>query len=189
MGRIPKLVKERALKELKEQKMKEEAALAEANEGHARESSCSSLSDGNIENYDPNTMETGMQKKTKTCFSILIIILIDSMEDRISPVQRHGDLTHNIEKNNSEQESVLNVSHSSSNSQEKRNTLFKYRTKYPTFLPDDFTVDETDGLVQQTTGLLTNDVFNHVKTISKKLSVNQSSLAVELDENEITFIR
>jgi hypothetical protein len=62
MGRIPKLVKERALKELKEQKMKEEAALVEATEDHVRESSCSSLSDRSIENYDPNTMETGIKK-------------------------------------------------------------------------------------------------------------------------------
>jgi len=43
MGRIPKLVKERALKELKEQKMKEEAALAEPNEAHSRAASCSSI--------------------------------------------------------------------------------------------------------------------------------------------------
>jgi hypothetical protein len=59
MGRIPKLVKERALKELKEQKMKEEAALSEPNDTHPRASSCSSSSDRSVENYDPNTMETG----------------------------------------------------------------------------------------------------------------------------------
>ena len=62
MGRIPKLVKERALKELKEQQMKEEAALAESNDGHPRTASCSSLSDRSIENYDPNAMETGIKK-------------------------------------------------------------------------------------------------------------------------------
>lgn len=60
MGRIPKLVKERALRE---QQMKQEAAIIEPNERsdevHARESSCSSLSDRSIENYDPNGMETG----------------------------------------------------------------------------------------------------------------------------------
>ena len=59
MGRIPKLVKERALKELKEQQMKKEAALSQTNEPNGRESSCSSLSDRSIENYDPNPMETG----------------------------------------------------------------------------------------------------------------------------------
>ncbi len=63
MGRIPKLVKERALREQKEEQMRQEAALTEPNERtdevHARESSCSSLSDRSIENYDPNAMETG----------------------------------------------------------------------------------------------------------------------------------
>jgi hypothetical protein len=60
MGRIPKLVKEKALKE---QQMRQEAALNEASERsdevNARESSCSSLSDRSIENYDPNAMEIG----------------------------------------------------------------------------------------------------------------------------------
>ncbi len=63
MGRIPKLVKERALREQKEQQMRQEAALNEPNERadevHARESSCSSLSDRSIENYDPDIMEIG----------------------------------------------------------------------------------------------------------------------------------
>jgi hypothetical protein len=64
MGRIPKLVKEKALREQKEQQMRQEAALNETNERssdevHARESSCSSLSDRSIENYDPNLMEIG----------------------------------------------------------------------------------------------------------------------------------
>jgi len=63
MGRIPKIVKERALREQKEEQMRQEAALTEPNERsdevHARESSCSSLSDRSIENYDPNAMETG----------------------------------------------------------------------------------------------------------------------------------
>ena len=59
MGRIPKLVKERALKELKEQQLKDEAALADSNETHPRTTSCSSTSDRSIENDDPNTMETG----------------------------------------------------------------------------------------------------------------------------------
>jgi hypothetical protein len=66
MGRIPKLVKERALKEQKEQQMRQEAASNEVNERsdevHARESSCSSLSDRSIENYDPNAMETGKKQ-------------------------------------------------------------------------------------------------------------------------------
>ena len=63
MGRIPKLVKERALREQKEQQMQREAALAETHdqseEGRPRESSYSSSSDRSVENYDPDTMETG----------------------------------------------------------------------------------------------------------------------------------
>jgi len=63
MGRIPKLVKERALREQKEQQMKQKAVVTEpterSDEVHARESSCSSLSDRSIENDDPNAMETG----------------------------------------------------------------------------------------------------------------------------------
>jgi hypothetical protein len=57
MGRIPKLVKERALKELKEQ---QEAAVAGANEVNGGESSYSFVSDQSVENDDPNAMETGI---------------------------------------------------------------------------------------------------------------------------------
>jgi hypothetical protein len=63
MGRIPKLVKEKALREQKEQQMKQETPINETNERsnqvHARDSSCSSLSDRSIENYDPDAMEAG----------------------------------------------------------------------------------------------------------------------------------
>jgi hypothetical protein len=62
MGRIPKLVKERALREQREQQMKEEAART--GEEHAREASCSSTSDGSIENYDPDTMPAGKSDRT-----------------------------------------------------------------------------------------------------------------------------
>jgi len=68
MGRIPKLVKEKALKDLKEQQMKEEAATIEINETHPRAASCSSLSDRSIENYDPNTMDTGNKINSKVFF-------------------------------------------------------------------------------------------------------------------------
>lgn len=57
MGRIPKLVKERALREFREQQMKKKSGSIE---GHGRESTCSSLSDRSVENYDPNPMETGL---------------------------------------------------------------------------------------------------------------------------------
>lgn len=68
MGRIPKLVKERALKELKEQQMKEEASLAQSNETHPRATSCSSTSDHSVENDDPNGMETGNFPMTLNSF-------------------------------------------------------------------------------------------------------------------------
>ena len=62
MGRIPKLVKERALREQREQQLKEEAALMEnhdrSDEGQARDSSSSISSDRSIENDDPDVLET-----------------------------------------------------------------------------------------------------------------------------------
>ena len=69
MGRIPKLVKERALKELKEQQLKQHstgeistsATTTTTNtDAHGRDSTCSSMSDRSIENDDPNPMETGL---------------------------------------------------------------------------------------------------------------------------------
>jgi hypothetical protein len=67
MGRIPKLVKERALREQKEEQMRREAAVAGPSDGSdgalARELSCSSMSDRSIENDDPNAMETGKKYK------------------------------------------------------------------------------------------------------------------------------
>ena len=63
MGRIPKLVKERALREQREKQMKEEGARAETRdqtgEEQTREASCSSTSDGGIENFDPDSMPAG----------------------------------------------------------------------------------------------------------------------------------
>ncbi|UJR22545.1 hypothetical protein I4U23_025594 [Adineta vaga] len=186
MGRIPKLVKERALKELKEQKMKEEATLAEVTEGHVLESSCSSISDRSVENYDPNIMET------------------DCIESELYPVQRQNDLTnsysndnykkklpnHSFESPNQSDSAQNNKPISStSNTSEPRKSSLIYRTKYPTFLPDDFTADETEGLTIQPTGLLSDDVFQHVKTISSKLFADQSSLAIELTKEELIFIQ
>ncbi|CAF3092333.1 unnamed protein product [Rotaria sp. Silwood2] len=203
MGRIPKLVKERALKELKEQKLKEAAALAKVNEVHGRESSCSSLSDHTLENYDPNTMET------------------DSMDSHVSSIQRDSNLTNTytsdifekkltlhspIDDNDIE---ILNEVHSSptmelnssqlqsdnainmtsqSTLNNEENTQIVYRTKYPTFLPDDFTVDETEGSSKQIIGLLSNEELQYAHTIANKLSANPSNLIIELNEDEEKFI-
>ncbi|CAF1046874.1 unnamed protein product [Adineta ricciae] len=192
MGRIPKLVKERALIELKEQQTKE-AALSGANEDHARESSCSSLSDRSIENYDPNAMDT------------------DYLESEPSPLQRRAGLgqsytNDNYQKKLANSSFILpnqpinskvqsDVSQRSetvalpSNDSELRKNPFFYRTKYPTFLPDDFTVDETEGLTMQTSGLLSDDAFKHVVTIRNKLRADQLSFLVQLNEGETVFIR
>ncbi len=72
---------------------------------------------------------------------------------------------------------------------EKENSSIKYRTKYPTFLPDDFNANEADGLIEQSTGLLNDDVFKHVKNIANKLNINQINLPIQLNEDETTFIR
>ena len=65
MGRIPKIVKEKALREQQERQLRQETQLNAANERteevHVRESSCSSLSDRSIENYDPNVMDSGIE--------------------------------------------------------------------------------------------------------------------------------
>jgi hypothetical protein len=85
--------------------------------------------------------------------------------------------------------SINLTSQTTSDSREQRNTQIIYRTKSPSFLPDDFTVDETEGLTMQSTGLLSQDVFTHVKTIANKLSTTQSNLVVDLNEDETEFIR
>lgn len=209
MGRIPKLVKERALKELKEQKTKE-AALAGANEGHVRETSCSSLSDRSVENYDPNPMETG--KRNTRCFAFRSKFTdLDYLESESSPVQRRADLgqsytNDNYEKKLANSSFILpnppsNTKAQSdisqrgetgslpSNNSELRKSPLIYRTNYPTFLPDDFTVDETEGLTMQPSGLLSDEAFKHVITISNKLRVDPLSFRIQLNEEEIIFIR
>ncbi len=60
---------------------------------------------------------------------------------------------------------------------------------YPTFLPEDFTLDETVGLSEHSTGPLSDEIFKHANTISLKLSQNKSNLHVQLTEDEIKFIR
>ena len=72
---------------------------------------------------------------------------------------------------------------------EKDNTPMIYRTKYPTFLPTDFTVDELEGLTEQSTNLFTDDFINYVKTIGKKLAANQSTTSVALNDDEVKLIR
>lgn len=168
MGRIPKLVKERALKELKEQQMKKEAAKHQTNETHGRESSCSALSDRSVENYDPNPMET------------------DFVE---SPIQREGDVSmtnvHLVE--------FIPKSSSSSNltceSDEKIISPTFHRTKYENYLPEDFTVDETDGVAPLATGYLSEEMLCYVRALANKLSHTHNNALVQLDDEEFQLIR
>jgi len=106
----------------------------------------------------------------------------------VSPVQRNGDLTNTYTNDNFKKKLSSNSS-DVNHSIEKENPLIKYRTKHPTFLPDDFTGDETDGLTEQSSGCLNDDLLKHVKTIGNKLNFNRSNLFIQLTEDETTFIR
>jgi len=80
-------------------------------------------------------------------------------------------------------------SNSPLNHNQKKNPSMIYRTKYPTFLPDDFTLDETADLTEHSTGPLSNEIFENVHTISNKLSQNKSNLLGQLTDDESRFIR
>ncbi|CAF1301960.1 unnamed protein product [Rotaria sp. Silwood1] len=199
MGRIPKLVKERALLEQKEQQMRQEAASTESNERadevHIPESSCSSLSDrSSIENYDPNAMDTDMMDAQKTairqnCIPFKIYPNNNNNNENFSQTNSilYNDriINHSLVQTNLSEDDI----NSTLNYNYNKNPSFIYRTKYPTYLPNDFTLDETDGLVEHSTGVLTNELFTHVLSISNKLSQNKSTLLVQLTDDELTFTK
>lgn len=223
MGRIPKLVKERALKELKEQQMREEAALAVAKEAHGRESSCSSASDRSVENYDPDRMEIGTVNMFFRPSQRSGARLLGCTEQRMSPASQSSELhmsygsvgrdsksstrspippSYNSTSSSSSSQHAMgqsnhssyglaaaSTSHNASNTVENRTCRLLYRTNYPTFLPDDFTADETDGVTMESTGLLTDDAFRNVKSIAMKLRTAQATSLVMLTEEETTLIR
>ena len=56
------------------------------------------------------------------------------------------------------------------------------------FLPTDFTIDETVGLTERVTEPLSEEIFQYIRSISAKLSENQSNLSLRLTENESKFI-
>ncbi|CAM4747568.1 unnamed protein product [Rotaria magnacalcarata] len=209
MGRIPKLVKERALLEQKEQQMKQEAGLTEHSErsdgGHARESPCSSLSDRSIENYDPNTMETDLidmqvSAMRRNCQSSKIYLNNSSSQQNSSLyndrfINRSAipstisecDLSSNLNCNRN-QNQTQNQSQNQ-NQNQNQNSPFIYQTRFPTYLPNDFTLDETDGLMEHPTGILTDELFRHVQNISNKLSQNKSTLIFQITDDELRFLR
>lgn len=136
----------------------------------------------------------------------------DRMESQVSPVQRHGGLTTNFIHETSEKKLAPSVSAEQSSAHQPANNSkpsldsrsgsnlkhttappaeaksLIYRTKYPTFLPEDFTVDETDGLPLESTGLLAPEIFQHVQSIGSKLTNTQSTAFMELNEAEAKFI-
>ena len=64
-----------------------------------------------------------------------------------------------------------------------------YQTKYPTFLPDNFTLDETVGLAEHPAAPLSHDLFQRVLTVSSKLSQNKPNSYINLNEDELAFLR
>ena len=56
------------------------------------------------------------------------------------------------------------------------------------YLPKDFTIDETIGLPERVTEPLSEEIFQHIRTISKKMSENPANLSLQLTENESKFI-
>ena len=86
-------------------------------------------------------------------------------------------------------DSINKACQSRLNNLEKGNIFSNYQTKYPTFLPDDFTVDETDSLAKLPTGMLTNEALKHLQTMANKLDDNPTYSMIKLTENEVAFIR
>ncbi|CAF0775064.1 unnamed protein product [Rotaria sordida] len=195
MGRIPKLVKERALLEQKEQQMRQKATSTETNERtddvHVRDSSsCSSLSDRSIENYDPNAVETDIKDiqisaMQRNCSSSKIYPDNINLSQTNSLLYNDPIINCSLIQTNLSQHDIDTISNNNHN----KNSSFIYQTKYPTYLPDDFTLDETDGLIRHSTGILSNELLQHVNNISNKLIEKKSTLLIQLTDNELAFIQ
>lgn len=72
---------------------------------------------------------------------------------------------------------------------ETSNNTMVFRTKYPTYLPADFTVDECIGVPAQATGLLNDEFFQCAKMIGMKTSINQLNQFPVLNDDEQKFIQ
>ena len=133
----------------------------------------------------------------------------DLIESQVSPVQRHGGLTTNFVHETSEKKLSSSISADQNSAHQPANNSKPsldsrsgsnlkhtpaetqspaYQTKYPTFLPEGFTVDETDGLPLESTGLLAPEIFQYVQSIGCKLTNTQSTTFMELIEEEAKFI-
>jgi hypothetical protein len=78
-------------------------------------------------------------------------------------------------------------SNSALNSNQIKLNSFIYETKYPTFLPDDYTLDETNGLTEHSTGPLSKELFKNVNILSNKLCQDISNSCIQLTEDELLF--
>jgi hypothetical protein len=56
-------------------------------------------------------------------------------------------------------------------------------------LPVDFTIDETDGLIEHISKPLSDESFGHVRSVSKKLAESKSLTAIDLTDEESKFIK
>jgi len=179
MGRIPKLVKERALKELKEQQMKqEEQEAAAGNEAHIRTASCSSTSDRSVENYDPNGMETGRKSfDLKIQNYSFVSFEIDFVERETPPFTQSNDRTikNSVEKSMREMKEETTATTPTADS-----------ANGPIYLPDDFTFNESEGLTEQLTGFLKPDLLQTVESLAAKSQLNSFC---DLNADDIVLIR
>lgn len=74
-------------------------------------------------------------------------------------------------------------------SDEKPVSPLTHRTKYPSYLPEDFTVDETEGVVPLATGYLSEEMLRHVRALANKLGQTSNQALVELNDEEFQLIR
>lgn len=179
MGRIPKVVKERALRELKEQQRREELAERQIHEQpngiHGQDSSCSSLSDRSIENYDPSFIDTDYADK-------------HNYDTQLSqPDSYHYSnqfVKHSVQLSNLAEHNFNLHYYSQSQSYHQHQPIDPR-----IYLPTDFTLDETRDLTEHATDPLSHEVFQRIHAISTKLSQNKNNLHIQLTEDQLIFIR
>jgi hypothetical protein len=193
MGRIPKLVKERALKELQEQKREQKGTSKQNDEEIGRESSCSSVSDRSIENYDPNTTGIGSEHPAFDFEHESICMMItDDIVSQNSPTQQHGDFNIISTSNNVEKSSMPTLTielDQGKTCSDRSESLLIHRTQAPSFLPDDFTVDETSGVPTMTTGHLRPDMLILLESMGTKLNHTQTYSSIELNNQEFEYVQ
>lgn len=106
-----------------------------------------------------------------------------------SPIQRQGDASltnvHLVEFSSKSSPSPHFVYESDG----KSVSPFVHHTRFPNYLPEDFTVDETEGVIPLATGYLSDEMLRYVHALSNKLSHTHNHALVQLDEEEFQLIR